>query len=220
MGEVIRAHAQPVSLRPSTSFRLICHEIVLFARAPVPGLVKTRLIPALGAAGACAMHELLLAKVLQMLDQNLLCAQELWVDQLPEHPAFAPFKGPIHVQQGEDLGARLSHSLQQVLLRHRFVVFIGTDCPGLDLTYLEQALKALQAGKQLVLGPANDGGYVLIGCANFYPALFAGIHWGSSEVLSQTLQQAEQGKLDYVLLSTLSDIDRPEDLQLLQQVNA
>ena len=194
--------------------------IVLFARAPVSGQVKTRLIPALGAGGACALHEQLLGKVLMILNQKVLCARELWVDQLPEHPAFASFAGPVHLQQGADLGARLSHALQQVHLRHRHVVFIRTDCPGLDIPYLEQALKALQSGRELVLGPATDGGYVLIGCADFYPALFNGIAWGTSEVLLQTIQQAEYMKLDYTLLPALSDIDRPEDLQLLQQVNA
>jgi hypothetical protein len=194
--------------------------IVLFARAPVPGQVKTRLIPALGAAGACAVHEQLLGKVLKVLDENGLCAQELWVDQLPEHPAFASFKGPVHVQLGNDLGARLGHAMRQVRLDYRQVIFIGTDCPALDIRYLEQALKALQSGKQLVVGPAADGGYVLIGCSELYAALFEGIDWGTSEVLSQTLQKAEQLKLDYAVLATLSDIDRPEDLQLLQQVNA
>jgi rSAM/selenodomain-associated transferase 1 len=185
----------------------------------VPGQVKTRLIPALGAAGACAVHEQLLGKVLQMLEQNRLCARELWVDQLPEHPAFASFGGPVHVQQGRNLGARLSHALQQVRLRYPQVIFIGTDCPALDIDYLEQALKALQSGTQIVIGPAADGGYVLIGCSGFYATLFEDIDWGSAEVLFQTLHQAKRQQLNYAILATLSDIDRPEDLQLLQQVN-
>jgi rSAM/selenodomain-associated transferase 1 len=194
--------------------------LVLFAKAPVPGQVKTRLIPALGAAGACGVHEQLLGQVLQVLDRNTLCAQELWVDQLPAHPAFASFKGPVCTQQGQDLGARLSHALQQVQLRYKQDIFIGTDCPALDINYLEQALVALQSGAQLVVGPAADGGYVLLGCSGFHAGLFEGIDWGTSAVLSQTLQQAERLQLDYAVLATLSDLDRPEDLQLLQQVNA
>lgn len=188
--------------------------LVLFARAPVVGRVKTRLIPALGAEGACALHQRLLARVLALL-QQAPCAVELWVDGQPDHPAFAAFAGPLHLQMGADLGERLAGAAADVLQRFRQVLFIGADCPFLDEGYLRDALTALQAGSELVIGPASDGGYVLLGLARHEPALFRHIDWGGPEVLHQTLAQAASCGLEPVLLPTLPDIDRPADLALL-----
>jgi len=210
--------------------------LVLFARAPVTGQVKTRLIPALGAEGACALYQSLLQRALGLL-QQAPCAAELWVDEQPAHPAFAAFPGEPRLQQGPDLGARLAHAAADVLQRYRQVLFIGTDCPALDAAYLEEALTALQgdagisqptgldsppiplptpkSDRLLVIGPATDGGYVLLGLAGLEPALFRDIDWGGPQVLQQTLARAASCDLVPHLLPGLPDIDRPEDLRLL-----
>lgn len=192
--------------------------IVLFARAPVAGQVKTRLIPALGAEAACALHLRLLQQIIARLNASTLCPAELWTDQQPWHPAFGRFEGSIQLQPEGDLGARLSAAARRVLSRYEQALFIGTDCPALDEDYLAAALAALQ-NCDVVLGPATDGGYVLLGIRQHHAGLFTDIEWGSSAVLQQTLGAARQLGLGVQLLSELADIDRPEDLHLLDAVD-
>lgn len=190
--------------------------IVLFARAPLPGQVKTRLIPALGPEGACELHQQLLQRIIAKLNASTLCTAELWTDQQAGHVAFAPFCGAIHLQQGADLGERLGHAARDALQRYEQLLFIGTDCPALDEAYLAAALGELQHC-DVVIGPATDGGYVLLGIRRWHPGLFADISWGSSAVLQQTLAAAQQAGLNVMLLSELADIDRPEDLPLISR---
>ena len=187
--------------------------IILFARVPLAGQVKTRLIPALGAQGACLLHERLLQEVLGLVASQQLCHVELWLDQAGEHPLLSKLSFPTYVQQGADLGERLSDAARSGFARHQQLLFIGADCPAMDEPYLEAALLHLQADKQVVLGPALDGGYVLLGMNGKYLALFADINWGSAQVLQQTLDMADQQQLKYALLKPLPDIDRPDDLK-------
>lgn len=187
--------------------------IILFAKVPRAGQVKTRLIPALGAQGACHLYERLLQRVLLLLEQQQLCAAELWLDSTSPHPLTNNSTLPVFMQQGADLGERLSHAAEAALLRHRHVLFIGTDCPALDEPYLQAALQQLQAGNQVVLGPAYDGGYVLLGMDGKYLSLFTDITWGSAQVLQQTSAKIRQANLKLHLLPALPDIDIPDDLK-------
>lgn len=187
--------------------------IILFARVPIAGQVKTRLIPALGEQGACLLHERLLQKVLSLVASQQLCHVELWLDQAGEHPLLNELSFPTYVQQGTDLGERLSHAAQSGFARHQQLLFIGADCPDMDELYLEAALQQLAAENQVVLGPALDGGYVLLGMKGKYLTLFADINWGSAKVLQQTLDKVDQQQLKYALLTALPDIDRPDDLK-------
>lgn len=192
--------------------------ILLFSRVPQVGKVKTRLIPALGAEGACKLHEQLLQQKLQLLQQQTLCAAELWLDEggldtEGSHPLLDAVTLPIHIQQGQDLGERLSHATASALQRYQRVLIIGTDCPELDETYLAQALAGLRFGMQVVLGPALDGGYVLIGLAGKFLQIYSDISWGTEQVLEQTLMKVRDAGLSYVLLRPLQDIDRPADLR-------
>lgn len=189
--------------------------IVVFARVPVPGRVKTRLIPALGAEGACRLHQRLCERLFATLRVAELAPWELWVDSDGAHPLIAEAGAPVHLQQGNDLGERMAHALENGFQRFSRVIVIGTDCPELDGAYLDSALQALRAGEQVVLGPAVDGGYVLLGMASFQPALLQGINWGSGEVLEQTLAHVRLQELRCHLLPTLADIDSPPDLQRL-----
>ena len=189
--------------------------IVLFAREPVAGKVKTRLIPTLGAEGARDLYLQLLRRQIAVLAQEPPCPAELWVEGDPAHPAFAGFPGALRRQRGADLGERMRRAADDVLARHGAVVIIGSDCPQLDRDYLCAALTALAQGEDAVLGPAHDGGYVLIGLRRRAPAVFAGVEWGSSRVLEQTLARLRGEGLRHRLLDTLADVDRPEDLALL-----
>lgn len=198
----------------------------LFARLPVPGAVKTRLIPALGELGACELHARLVATrlaLLQSCQQSLGMDVEWWVDADGRHPLLERFAGRIRRQQGGDLGARMQYALAAALGSDGYAaaLLIGSDCPALGLDYITQALARLQDGADVVLGPAYDGGYVLIGLAAQafvqercdIACLFRGIAWGTDGVLEQTLCHIRDAGLSCSLLPALPDVDRPEDLQ-------
>lgn len=194
----------------------------LLARLPVAGKVKTRLIPVLGEQGACALHAQLLEDRLALLQacrDELGLAVEWWVDTDAPHPLLARSPGPVCLQHGADLGARMQHALTTALDSNGFrqVLLIGSDCLALDQHYIAQALGKLEEGAEVVLGPALDGGYVLIGLATQDPqavaSLFQDIDWGTDAVLEQTLCRIRDAGLSCSLLPPLPDVDRPEDLQ-------
>ncbi len=183
--------------------------VQIFARAPQPGRVKTRLIPALGAAGAARLHAQLLRRTLATVASAGLPA-ELWVTPDGCHPLFREAGLPCRLQQGADLGARMQHALSAGLARAARVVLIGCDCPVLDGEYLAAAFAALET-HDAVLGPAEDGGYVLIGLRR-PAAVFDGIEWGGERVLAQTRARLAAAGLAWRELDTLWDVDRPADL--------
>jgi rSAM/selenodomain-associated transferase 1 len=191
--------------------------LIIFTRYPEPGKTKTRLIPALGAGGAAAFQR-------QMTEEKLVEINKL--------KPFYPLSVEIHFaggnerlmqewlgsnwayqQQSEgDLGDRMSAAFQASFEAGiNTSVLIGTDCPDLNAQLLAQAFQKLHQ-HDLVLGPALDGGYYLIGLRRLIPELFIGISWSTAEVLSQTLKIAQKLELNVALLPPLRDIDRPEDL--------
>ncbi|MBI5461445.1 MAG: TIGR04282 family arsenosugar biosynthesis glycosyltransferase [Gammaproteobacteria bacterium] len=213
--------------------------ILVFCKPPIPGQAKTRLIPALGAQGAADLHAELVRATLARAVRSELAPVELWVSAEPEHAFFqqmhAEFACAVLTQHGDDLGARMAQALETALADAEFAVLIGTDCPALDADYLAQACAALADradrtdGADAVLGPAEDGGYVLIGLRRFdrrsgprsdrgfdYSALFADIPWGTSAVLEQTRQRLAGLGWSVRELPALWDVDRPEDLPRLQ----
>lgn len=186
---------------------------MLFTREPVAGKVKTRLIPVLGSAGALVLFERLLQKQIEVLRHQRFCRSCLWVDGDPSAPIFQRSGLPLFRQQGVDLGQRMHHAAASILKDDDVVILIGSDCPDLNEDYLEYALQAMYSGVDVVIGPAADGGYVLLGLRQSDPALFTGVEWGSSRVLQQTIDRVCSRNLVYLLLHPLSDIDRPEDLR-------
>ena len=189
--------------------------IVQFARAPVPGAVKTRLIPALGADAACTLHCRLVEHTTQRLLAAETAALELYTDDtnndwLQRHAQR--YALPLCLQRGDDLGARMFAACADQPAKPTIIV--GSDCPALDADYLGSAIDALRSAN-VVIGPACDGGYVLIGTQTPQPGLFKGIDWGSDKVLAQTLACAAASGLPVVQLAELRDIDRPEDLASL-----
>ena len=163
--------------------------IAMFTRAPVLGQVKTRLIPALGEQGALDIHLQLMNRQIEVLNKSSLCSAQLWVDQSIEHSALNKFQGELKIQKGESLGEKMYDAVQVVLQDFSTVVIIGSDCPGIDIIYLEQALQALEKkAVEVVLGPALDGGYVLIAMKQLQQEIFQDIDWGSEDVLQQTVE--------------------------------
>ncbi len=116
----------------------------------------------------------------------------------------------IVLQNGDGLGERMFSALQRGLEDYDRVMLVGSDCPDLDPAYCRSAVLALDH-HDLVLGPAEDGGYVLVGARCIAPALFRGVDWGTSEVLAQTLSRAEACNLSVYLLASRRDIDEPAD---------
>ncbi len=197
--------------------------LIIFTRFPEPGKSKTRLIPVLGAVGAARLHE-------EMTRHTLRTAAELaqgYPVQVEVHFAGGDvalmqqvFGKGFHYrpQVAGDLGQKMQTALK-VALRSGAdrALVIGTDCPELNAPRLRHAFEVL-AGRELVLGPALDGGYYLIGCKRVWPELFADIPWGTEEVWRKTLAAALDLGLDPYILEPLPDVDRPEDLPIWEAV--
>ena len=197
-----------------------CSRIVVFAREPLLGKVKSRLAIEIGAEEALVVYQAMLARVGQLLIQSQIAAWDLWVTSNLSHKNFVSIcnKTNIYMQTGQDLGARMDAAIRQTLLKKSVesVILIGTDCPALTERYLDQALLALESGVDVVLGPAEDGGYVLVGMRRPIGAVFEDIPWGTERVMQRTLEALKAKELTYRLLDTLWDVDRPEDLARLQ----
>ena len=192
--------------------------LVVFARAPVAGASKTRLIPALGPTHAAALHQAMIEHTLATLatptgDHAL----QLWCAPDTSHPLFArlahQYDLSLHTQYGDDLGARMYHALDTALRDHAHAIIVGTDCPGLAWSDIAAADQALQDGADAVIGPAEDGGYWLLGLRTVAPALFSEIAWGEDTVYVQTCARLETLGWRWHALRQLADVDRPEDLR-------
>lgn len=139
--------------------------IAVFAKAPLPGQVKTRLIPLLGAEGAAAAYRQMTLHALQIA--TAVASVSLWTAGAADHPFLREcgeqFGAALHAQSDGDLGVRMAHCLQLLLQRHRRVLLIGSDCPALRAVDLQLAAAALDHDGAVVFTPAEDGGYVLVG---------------------------------------------------------
>ncbi|MGK0500021.1 MAG: rSAM/selenodomain-associated transferase 1 [Oceanicoccus sp.] len=194
-----------------------CH-LLVFAKAPLAGEVKTRLSPFLTPQQSMQLHRRLVEHCLKIAHCGDLTV-ELWCGK--EHPWWQflrPFyDGKYFLQQGDDLGQRMRFSLLDTLNnRCDKALLIGTDCPAIDEAYLQQAAGALDT-VDVVLGPAEDGGYVLVGIRADVPELFIDIPWGTDQVMAITRQRIAALGLSCVELPLMSDVDRPEDLLSLEQ---
>ncbi|MEY6432745.1 TIGR04282 family arsenosugar biosynthesis glycosyltransferase [Thioalkalicoccus limnaeus] len=190
--------------------------ILIFAKAPIPGQVKTRLIPAVGAAAAAALHGRMLRDLLARIGPQPPAPIELWCAPDDEHPLFVDLAAKYglmrHRQRGRDLGERMYRAAQTSMGETRFAILIGADCPGLDRSYLQRSLIALADGADAVLGPAEDGGYVLLGLRRLAMRLFEDMPWGTDEVAAITRTRMADLGWRWTELATLWDLDRPEDL--------
>lgn len=188
--------------------------LCIFARAPERGRVKTRIARALGEATALAAHERLVSNTLQRLARVPGMRSELWIAGPADHPGvrrWAQNSGlPVRQQRGGDLGARMLHAVEQCLAAGPFGMVVGTDCPTITAPYVTEAARQLEQCA-MVLGPAEDGGYGLIGLSRSAPELFLDMSWGSDAVLDETLARAQRLGISYRLLEVVWDVDEPSD---------
>jgi hypothetical protein len=182
----------------------------IFARPPLPGTVKTRLIPDIGAHQAAAVYRYCLEYTLTVVRQSGLDYQLF----LSTDSDDSLFQGEAYrLQKGADLGERMYHGLQELLERGADGAFIiGTDCLDLSSLHLQNAARAL-ADHELVILPAIDGGYALIGGTAIDSSLFNGVRWSSDQVYRQTLANAKKLKYRVSSLESVRDIDTLQDLE-------
>jgi len=195
--------------------------LLIFAKAPVPGRVKTRLAGQLGARGAAELYKRLLRRTLAIARAARLCPVELWCAPDARHGFFADCRRDYGVrlrrQRGGDLGRRMNHALNRALAGKAYAVLIGGDCASLGAAELREALDHLATGREVVLGPAADGGYLLVGLRRPCPALFRGIAWSTPTVLAATRRRLDRAGLAWVELSAGWDVDTPADLRRLRR---
>lgn len=193
--------------------------IAVFCKAPVEGRVKTRLIPALGAARATAIYRQLVRRTLdtvRLASQRTGATASLWVADDVEHSEVVQwsheFRLSLFQQQGDDLGARMLHCLQTCSRQHSRVLLIGTDCPALAADDLIAAATKLNQDSVWVFTPAEDGGYVLVGSRAPTATPFTHIAWSTNAVMAQTRSALSAGRERWVEMPTLWDIDEPADV--------
>lgn len=199
--------------------------VIVFARAPRPGRVKSRLVSALGAAGAARLQARLLARAVATARSARCGAVELHCAPHAGHPLFRRLARRhgirLREQAGGDLGARMHGALAGALegahARADAAVLIGSDCPALRPADMRAAFAALRAGADVVLAPAEDGGYPLIGLKRVSMALFEDMPWGGPGVLAETRARAAGLGWSVTLLRTLWDVDRPRDVARLRR---
>ena len=194
--------------------------VVIYARPPVRGKVKTRLQPALTPDEGLALYEAMLADVIERVTRaaagratTYLAWSEACVP--PESLSETLRSVSVEQQTGVDLGERMAHTLQEKL-RGGFgqCVLVGADSPNLPLDYLRQSFEALR-DVDLVFGPADDGGYYLLGARRLHPQIFQRMPWGTDRVLAITRQRLKDGRVPHRELPRWYDVDTPADLARL-----
>jgi rSAM/selenodomain-associated transferase 1 len=189
--------------------------IILFAKAPVAGRVKTRLIPALGAEGAAELARRMLEHALNIASAADVGSLELCASPAPSHPDWRNMPLPAGCDtsdQGDgDLGERMARAAQRGLARGQNVLLIGADCPALSVQHLRAAVAALSTDDAVLL-PAQDGGYLLLGLKTHAASLFEEMPWSTAQVAELTLARMATLGWRVAVLDALPDIDRPEDL--------
>ncbi len=188
-------------------------EIIIFLRQPVLGQVKTRLALEVGEQRALKIYRTLIDITLQAC-REVEVAKSLYffprIDQQILATVGEDFTA--YLQDGPDLGAKMSNAFAEALDRHGTAVIVGTDCPYITPELLDQALRSLEEF-DVVLGPASDGGYYLLGMKRHHPSIFVDVDWSTEMVLQQTLVRVKRLNLSYHLLPELSDVDYHQDWQ-------
>ncbi len=192
--------------------------IVIFAKPPEPGRVKTRLLGSVSPQQAAAIHRACLADTVHNVDRLPGCQKCLWVaGTFAGARALAASLGCGHTwsasaQRGRGLGARLERAFGELFdAGHRPVVAVGTDTPWMGPKRIRRALDTLDHA-DVVLGPTMDGGYYLVGTRRFVPQMFRGIPWSTPGVLEATRRALEKAGVSYRLLPRDFDLDRPADV--------
>ena len=192
--------------------------VAILAKAPVPGLAKTRLAPTLGADGAAALQARLIERTVATARAANIGPITLWAAPDRDHPAFqtlaALFDVKLARQPDGDLGARMLAALEAA---RGPALVIGTDCPALQPAHLNAAAEALAAQVDAVVIPVEDGGYALIGMREPQPALFNDMPWSTSGVMAETRRRLTRLSLSWREPARLWDVDLPDDVERLKR---
>ena len=197
--------------------------IAIFCKPPAPGAVKTRLIPAFGAAGAASIYAQLARRTLDTVRttcEHHNATASLWVgadtDRDARHESIQrwshDFNLRVHRQIGGNLGERMQHCLQTMCNEHQRTLLIGTDCPVFSTQHLVEAASSLTASCAWVFTPAEDGGYVLVGSNQPCAAPFSNISWSTAAVMQQTRSALAAAQLSWRETAALWDVDDPADV--------
>ncbi len=187
--------------------------IIVFSRRPEPGQVKTRMLTTLSGEAAAQLHK-------ELSDESLATCEPaqttLFCHPSIEGEYFAGYRRAgfaLRNQVGADLGERMSNAITQVLEEGaQTAILIGTDCPPIDRNHLDAAARAL-VDHDVVISPAEDGGYGLIGMRRSYPEVFEDIAWGTGGVCAETCRKMNDLGLSYALMPMIWDVDVPSDLE-------
>ena len=197
--------------------------VIVFAKAPIPGFAKTRLIPVLGAEQSALLHAALAERAIVTAQKSGAEAVELCCTPNCDEAFFQYCAEDFDVlltDQGDgNLGERMLRALDDVLQEFDKAIIIGADCPALTAKHIRHAAQALDDA-DVVLMPAEDGGYVLIGATRTDASMFADINWGTTGVLAAQRQNLASCGLKWVETDTLWDVDRPEDLARLRALQS
>ncbi len=192
-------------------------QIMIFARAPVAGACKTRLIPALGAEGAAALHARLVEHALRIAIESGAGPVSLWCAGDIAHPFFAhcedEFGIKLHPQQGEDLGARMLHAFEQA---DGSALLAGSDAPCITTQDWRDCAAALDTHDAVFL-PAEDGGYGLVGLRKARAEIFDGMTWSHARVMEDTRTRMRDARMTWREVRTIWDVDEEKDLARLRE---
>jgi len=194
--------------------------IVIFAKAPLPGFAKTRLIPVLGESGSAQLAVKMLTHTVRQAIEAQVGPVEVCVSPSLDHPIWSSLSLPSQViwsEQGEgDLGRRLSRVSKRLLEENQNILLIGTDCPALDAENLRAAARSLLR-HEVCITPVSDGGYALLGLRLFHESLFERIPWSTGAVFKITEHRIQALGWCYECLEKQHDIDVPDDLRWLPE---
>lgn len=197
--------------------------IIVFAKAPEPGKVKTRLTSELTPEQAASLHQQLALHTIAMASQSTTAKVELWCAPDTQHDFFKhcarTYPLSLYQQTGDNLGQRMHHAISHVLTRSQRCLIIGTDCPQLTPSHLDNTFALLNDKHDCVITPATDGGYVMLGLKKSDEHLFHDIAWGSESVYDATQTRLQSLAWRWAAQPPLNDIDRPSDLYHLQGID-
>jgi len=182
------------------------NQLIIFSKVSIAGKVKTRLAEQLGATKAKEIHDQLYKNTISVVKKANIGFQ-VYLNKDPGELPYYDYK----IQSGGNLGDKMRHALKTELLKSEKACIIGSDILNLTAKDINLAFEKL-TDNDVVLGPALDGGYYLIGMKRVYEDLFSGVSWGSSSVLKDTIKRCEKQGLSFFLLPQHNDVDRPEDV--------
>ena len=195
--------------------------LLVFARAPEEGRVKTRLIPHFGPVMATEIYRELLHMALAAALWSNWSQVQIWCAADASHSFFDPYRQEprisFHHQCSGDLGRRMAHACAAALRDADHIALMGTDCPALEHHHLNLVRDRMRGTHDLVMIPALDGGYVLIAMRETCSGIFEGVEWGTGKVAEQTLARCQEMRLSCLEMPALRDIDTPEDVRQWRQ---